>query len=799
MVTNSCQPVEQRTESLTDYFSIGALLGSGSFNHLCKVTATKTLNGAVAGQEYACKLVNLARVNAQHRHSLLHSISDITPLKTLGSQHVVSYVDSFINSDTDEGYESCKEWKDRMGRSLYGAPFSGWHVVIMELVGGRDLGCYSLLRPCRHSYIEHGCQREEDTAMPHLLSVIEQPENIMLDTTSGGSPVVKIVGLSLSRSFRETEDLTMSDNVGTPLYRAPEMVGMDKEGILGFSGRDYGTKVDVWAAGITFTQVDPSSRPTCDMLLTTLAGIKEEYLGYLERALATVEVVREDLSLYGGNEAIRGAVSGAEGSVVPQVVVELTSQLMHEEAGRARDKASHEAVTQQMAEQHDRQIALLKDLYSRHVMREIAHYKQAYARERAERKEEREAFQEFADCELESRKSMEYLRRHQRESRTVVLPGHPRDRCGLEASLAEQSKAKCIVDGQQMLSHSFSCTSEKSLYAVFEFFDTCREYMDGRPNPAYLGGGYYGSVYKSENLKREIAAGEFQVANSPFVVKCFDHFMDSETHQMVIVMEYLPGESFKDVLSKHTNRCAANRLPHLMSIMEQPDNIMVDMSGDDAVVHIVDLGLCKPMDVGCYIKDDYRPYGSLCPETGQAQYGTKADVFSIGLICNEMVQSNWVLGGVTTRRELDRMLLAGRFDTLTDADTGVPGLAGIINSMVQWVADKLGIWEVIARPEEPQKSVPTLRRLHSECQSSSSGSLSGSGEIPMPPLRRMLYEKDMRDKNSGIRIRYMKTLQKLDQTKMGQDEMALFSAAVERLDDLDLSEKEEEQYMKFYK
>ncbi|GIQ84597.1 hypothetical protein KIPB_006122 [Kipferlia bialata] len=134
----------------------------------------------------------------------------------------------------------------------------------------------------------------------------------------------------------------------------------------------------------------------------------------------------------------------------------------------------------------------------------------------------------------------------------------------------------------------------------------------------------------------------------------------------------------------------------------KPDNIMVDIRDDGADVHFVDLGLCKPMyheasitatfDVGnplyrapeCYpYSADARPNGSPPDQYGDPQYGTKADLFSAGLIFNQMIHPHWVLSEVQDREDLRLVHKEGHFGVLTDEETGVPGLAAIINSMVE--------------------------------------------------------------------------------------------------------------------
>ncbi|GIQ89400.1 hypothetical protein KIPB_011855, partial [Kipferlia bialata] len=70
------------------------------------------------------------------------------------------------------------------------------------------------------------------------------------------------------------------------------------------------------------------------------------------------------------------------------------------------------------------------------------------------------------------------------------------------------------------------------------------------------------------------------------------------------------------------------------------------------------------------------------------QYGTSADIFAAGLIFGKLLQPHsWILGEAErhgSRAQLYGCHTEGRFDHhLTDDITGVPGLAGIINPMVQ--------------------------------------------------------------------------------------------------------------------
>ncbi|GIQ85039.1 hypothetical protein KIPB_006649 [Kipferlia bialata] len=73
------------------------------------------------------------------------------------------------------------------------------------------------------------------------------------------------------------------------------------------------------------------------------------------------------------------------------------------------------------------------------------------------------------------------------------------------------------------------------------------------------------------NIKRELAAG-FRVVDSPNVVKCHDHFINTDQSgtEMVIVMDLLPGKNFSKVLFEDfPDRCAHQPIPHMLSIMEQ--------------------------------------------------------------------------------------------------------------------------------------------------------------------------------------------------------------------------------------
>ncbi|GIQ90588.1 hypothetical protein KIPB_013436, partial [Kipferlia bialata] len=131
----------------------------------------------------------------------------------------------------------------------------------------------------------------------------------------------------------------------------------------------------------------------------------------------------------------------------------------------------------------------------------------------------------------------------------------------------------------------------------------------------------------------------------------------------------------------------------------KPHNIILDLSGPVPVVKIVGLSCCYVLGedaachepgIGnplhrapeCYARDQHYPNGSEGPD-GRPQYGTAADVFATGLIFNQMVKGDWVLRHVRTMQGLWEMHQRGNFDTLTNVDTGIEGLAEIINSMVQ--------------------------------------------------------------------------------------------------------------------
>ncbi|GIQ81955.1 hypothetical protein KIPB_003007 [Kipferlia bialata] len=454
----------------------------------------------------------------------------------------------------------------------------------------------------------------------------------------------------------------------------------------------------------------------------------------------------------------------------------------------------------------------------------------------------------------------------------------------------------------RVIKESIDTSRRMSLSSVFEPFNT--EADKDIDNPDRLGAGDFGAVFRARkrddtgyprgvyavklqdmnmfrpnlstrevkrNVDREILAGEFRVANSPYVVKCYDHFINSDRPQteteMVIVMDLLSGQPFDDVLNvSYPDRCAERPLPHMLSIMEKlllglrdleiqkvihrdlkPENIMVDVSGEDADVHIIDLGLCKPLscqedlthsvNVGnilyrapeCYPKSAHCSYGSVPTADNKPQYGTKADHFSAGLIFNEMVQRDWVLSTVRSEMDLHGMYSAG-IANLTDDETGIPGLASIINSMVQIdprqrrsldrLLGEMGNVRSVVEGGHTQPRVQEHRSLvslttatlapsiHAQTELDSSitsgrqDTLSGETEVAlaessMPPGRLSVYSMDMSGEDSEVLIHYMKTLQKLDRGSMGPQERGLYEGAVERLGQQEMSSSAKIQFMQF--
>ncbi|GIQ89746.1 hypothetical protein KIPB_012303, partial [Kipferlia bialata] len=195
------------------------------------------------------------------------------------------------------------------------------------------------------------------------------------------------------------------------------------------------------------------------------------------------------------------------------------------------------------------------------------------------------------------------------------------------------------------------------------------------------------------------------------------HNMD-KPDSLVIITELMEGDTLHHYLEQHPVRSAAHPLPFLLPIMLQisrgihvltqmriihrdlkPQNIMVDTSGPVPVVKIIGLNLCYVLgeEDAChepecgnrfyraperYVRDQDHPHGSEGPD-GRPEYDTAADAFAIGLIFNQMVKADWVMHHVRSIQDLMQMHQRGNFDTLTNVDTGIEGLAEIINSMVQ--------------------------------------------------------------------------------------------------------------------
>lgn len=108
-----------------------------------------------------------------------------------------------------------------------------------------------------------------------------KPENILVQNKGDGSPVVKLSDFGVSKFIEFGMQSTMSSDVGSSSFKAPEFWKRDREGRL-----QYKRSVDIFAAGLTFLamlQIDKKERklaPGIEVADTMDRSEQEQPIGY---------------------------------------------------------------------------------------------------------------------------------------------------------------------------------------------------------------------------------------------------------------------------------------------------------------------------------------------------------------------------------------------------------------------------------------------------------------------------------------------------------------------------------------
>ena len=117
----------------------------------------------------------------------------------------------------------------------------------------------------------------------HMKDIIHRdvkPENILVQEDENGRPVAKLSDFGISKILEVGVPSTMSSDVGTSAFKAPEFWQRDKEGRL-----QYKRAVDVFAAGLTFlamlqTDTDKKLAPGIEETHSLDVSEQEQPIGY---------------------------------------------------------------------------------------------------------------------------------------------------------------------------------------------------------------------------------------------------------------------------------------------------------------------------------------------------------------------------------------------------------------------------------------------------------------------------------------------------------------------------------------
>eukprot|EP00271_Cylindrocystis_brebissonii_P012367 TRINITY_DN307_c0_g1_i1.p1 TRINITY_DN307_c0_g1~~TRINITY_DN307_c0_g1_i1.p1 ORF type:complete len:497 (+),score=64.20 TRINITY_DN307_c0_g1_i1:325-1815(+) len=205
------------TQSVTDFYALGAPLGSGNYG-----TVRACLDLQKAGPPMACKTVAFAKtMNAKN---LVHIQREIDALTAVGSHphtvhlHAVKWDDTGVHFITDL-YTGGELFDELLRRKRF------------EEADAADAFC-QLASAVDHCHA-HGVLHRDIKLENVLLS-----RPVSDDSCTDARPEMKLIDFGLAMILRDGE--TVLETAGSPFYMAPEIV----------QGQKYSFPADIWSLGI---------------------------------------------------------------------------------------------------------------------------------------------------------------------------------------------------------------------------------------------------------------------------------------------------------------------------------------------------------------------------------------------------------------------------------------------------------------------------------------------------------------------------------------------------------------------
>mmetsp|Transcript_34853 Transcript_34853/g.81433 ORF Transcript_34853/g.81433 Transcript_34853/m.81433 type:complete len:409 (+) Transcript_34853:92-1318(+) len=222
------------SESIFDDYTFGETLGHGAFGEVKRCRSTQ------GGPERAVKILDLANPAVQAQSEVLAVKNEVDILKHLSHSNIVKFIDLYEDD-----------------RFLY---------IIMELVRGGELMdalCMPGAQVMESDVAELARMLMQALTYLHSEGIVHRDikaQNLLLTKPPQSGRVlmretIKLIDFGMAAKLPYGRDPGFDNMCGSAAYRAPEVFATATDAPAEWKqnfGTEYGTKADIWAAGVVF-------------------------------------------------------------------------------------------------------------------------------------------------------------------------------------------------------------------------------------------------------------------------------------------------------------------------------------------------------------------------------------------------------------------------------------------------------------------------------------------------------------------------------------------------------------------